>query len=83
MIMAFFNNVGIYCIIPKGKPVNNEYIIDVLKRFLKMFQKKRPEMAANKWFLHWDNAPVHTACKVQAFLEDRNINVLEHHPLQS
>ena len=82
MIMAFFGNVGMifYCFIPKGKPVNGDYIIDVLKRFLKVFRRKRPEMASNKWFLHWDNAPVHTARNVKAFLEDRDINLLEHPP---
>ena len=82
MIMAFFDNVGMiyYCIVPKGKPVNGDYIIDVLKRFLKVFRKKRPEMASNKWFLHWDNAPVHTARNFKAFLEDRDINLLEHPP---
>ena len=66
-----------YCRVPKGKPVNGDFIIDVLKRFLKVFQKKRREMAANKWFLEWDNAPVHMALNFQVFLEDRNINVLQ------
>lgn len=82
MIMAFFDNVGMiyYCVVPKGKTVNGEYVIDVLKRFLKMFRRKRPEMARNKWFLHWDNAPVHTAGNVAAFLEEKKVNVLEHPP---
>ena len=82
MIMAFFGNVSMiyYCIVPKGKPVNNDYIIDVLKRFLKIIQKKRLEMASNKCFLHWNNVLVHTACNVKAFLEDRDINLLEHPP---
>lgn len=82
MIMAFFDNKGMifYCLVPKDKTVNGAFVIDVLKRFLKAFRRKRPEMASNQWFLHWDNAPVHTARNVQAFLEEKHINVLEHPP---
>jgi hypothetical protein len=31
-------------------------------------RKKRPETAKGEWFLHWDNAPVHTRKVVQDFL---------------
>jgi hypothetical protein len=31
---------------------------------LKQLRLKRPEMVEQEWFLHWDNAPVHTAAVV-------------------
>ncbi len=82
MLMAFFDNEGMvyYNLVPQGTPVNGDYVIDVLGRFLKVFKRKRPEMAKKTWFLHWDNAPVHTARNVRMFLDQNNIQVLEHPP---
>jgi hypothetical protein len=51
--------------------VNGEYIIEVMKRFLKVFKRKRPEIAASPWLFHWDNAPVHLANSVTKFLAQK------------
>ena len=56
------------------------YIMDVLSSFLKNFKAKRPEMGANEWFLHWDNAPVHKASMVMEFLASKEVKVLGHPP---
>jgi hypothetical protein len=45
---------------------------------MKIFKKKRPITAAGDWFLHWDNAPVHTSAVVTDWLEARRIQLLEH-----
>jgi hypothetical protein len=50
--------------VPKGKIVNAAYIIEALTCFLRVLKGKRPMMAAGNWWLHWDNAPVHTATMV-------------------
>ena len=84
MVLAFFDSRGmIYChTVPRGKTVNGEYIIEVMKRFLKVFKRKRPEIAASPWLFHWDNAPVHTANNDTKFLAKNNIRTLQH-PLYS
>ena len=66
--------------VARGKTVNGEYIIEVMKRFLKVFKRKRPEIAASPWLFHWDNAPVHTANNVTKFLAKNNIRTLQHPP---
>jgi histone-lysine N-methyltransferase SETMAR len=37
-------------------------------------------MAFQDWFLHWDNAPVHTAATVQEYLAAKGIKTLRHLP---
>ncbi len=56
-----------------------EYIIEV-KRFLKVFKRKWPEIAASLWLFHWGNAPVHTANNATKFLAKNNIRTLQHPP---
>jgi hypothetical protein len=34
-----------------------------------------------EWFLHWDNAPVHTAMVIHEFLAKKSIKLLSHPPL--
>ena len=49
-------------------------IVDVLASFLKAFENKRPDVvAAGKWRLHWDNAPVHTSKTTKEFLEKKKV----------
>ncbi len=50
--------------VPRGKTVNAMSIIEALTRFLRVLKEKRLAMAAENWWLHWDNAPVHTAAMV-------------------
>jgi hypothetical protein len=37
-------------------------------------------MAAGEWFLHWDNAPVHTAASITDWLAARCVKMIEHLP---
>jgi histone-lysine N-methyltransferase SETMAR len=82
MVLAFFDNKGVVYTnhVPRGVKVNAEYVISALKSFLKALRKKRPDLVPGEWMLHWDNAPVHTAQKVQQFLAKKNIQVLPHPP---
>jgi hypothetical protein len=48
--------------------------------FMKILRKKRLEMMARDWLVHWDNAPVHTVTKVMDWLVARNIMLIEHLP---
>jgi len=82
MVVAFFDSQGMVYTnyVPRGTTVNANFIVGALRRFLKAFRAKRPEMAAGEWFLHWDNAPVHTAKVVRDFLAKNHIQLLEHPP---
>ena len=83
MVLAFFDKKGmIYTrMVPKGKTVNGEFIVDTLKMFLKQLRRKRPQMVKDDlWFFHWDNAPVHTARNVREFLDKKGIRMIEHAP---
>jgi histone-lysine N-methyltransferase SETMAR len=82
MGLVFFDSQGVIYndYVPKGKTVNSEYIITALGRFLKTFKQKRQVMASQDWFLHWDNAPAHTATVVQEFLAAKSIKTIAHPP---
>jgi hypothetical protein len=54
--------------IPKVQTVNSNYIGEAMSRFLAVFKKKQPNMAAGEWFFHWENAPVHTAAVVKDWI---------------
>jgi hypothetical protein len=73
MVLVFFDSQGMVYTnyVPRGDTVNVEYIIRALGTFLKNLRKKRLETAKGEWFLHWDNAPVHTAKVVQEFLAEK------------
>jgi histone-lysine N-methyltransferase SETMAR len=77
MVLVFFNAKGIIYMnyVPKGKTVNAEYIKKALARFLKVFKAKRQIMASQEWFLHWDNALVHTAATAA-----KGVKMLRHPP---
>jgi hypothetical protein len=79
VLLTFFDSKGlIYThIVPRGSTVNAAYIVKVLDVFMRHFKKKRPVMAEQPWFFHWDNAPVHTAAIVQDWLQ---VQVLCHLP---
>ena len=82
MLLAFFDSKGlIYThIVPRGSTVNAAYIVKVLDVFMRHLRKKRPVLAEQRWFFHWDNAPVHTANVVKEFLAKKNIKLLSHPP---
>jgi hypothetical protein len=66
MVLAFFDSKGLIYTnySARGTTVNAKYIVEALGNFMKIFKKKKPIMAAGDWFLHWDNAQVHTAAIV-------------------
>jgi histone-lysine N-methyltransferase SETMAR len=82
MVLAFFDNEGLICTnyVPKGQRINAIYIVDALSKFLATFKKKRPNMAAQEWFFHWDNAPVHTAAVVKDWMAARDFRLIDHPP---
>jgi hypothetical protein len=82
MVLAFFDSKGLIYTnyVPRGTTVNATYIVEALGNFMKIFKKKRPIMAAGEWFLHGDNAPVHTAAIITDWLAARRIQMLQHPP---
>jgi histone-lysine N-methyltransferase SETMAR len=82
MVLAFFDNEGLIYTnyVPKGQTVNANYIVDALSKFLVIFKTKRPNKAAQQWFFHWDNAPVHTAAVVQDWMAARDFRLIDHPP---
>ncbi len=82
MVLMFFDANGVIYTnyVPKGETVNAEYIKKSVARFLKIFRKKRPVMSSQEWFLHWDNAQVHTAATVQDYLAVKGIKTIRHRP---
>ena len=80
MVMAFFDSSGMIYehYVPVGGKVNAPYVTEVLRKFLKVFGRKRPEVASGEWILHWDNAPVHTAAVTQELLNAKGIKTLRH-----
>jgi hypothetical protein len=78
MVLAFFDSQGMVYMnyVPKGETVNAKYIIRALGTFLKNLRKKRTETTKGEWFLHWDNAPVHSAKVGQEFLAKKRIKLL-------
>jgi histone-lysine N-methyltransferase SETMAR len=82
MVLVFFDAKGVIYTnyVPRGKTVNASYIKEALRRFLKVFKEKRPISSSQDWFLHWDNAPVHTAATVQDYLVKRGVKTIPHPP---
>ena len=75
---VYISGIVHYEFVPTGQTVNQVYYLEVLKRLSEKVRRKRPELFANSWILHHDNAPAHTALSVREFLGTRQISVLEH-----
>jgi histone-lysine N-methyltransferase SETMAR len=82
MVLVFFDAKGVIYTnyVPRGESVNASYIKKALARFLAVFKEKRPITSSQDWFLHWDNAPVHTAGEVQKYLTAKGIKTIPHPP---
>jgi histone-lysine N-methyltransferase SETMAR len=82
MVLCFFDSKGLIYTnyVPRGTTVNANYIVEALGKFMRIFKEKRPITAQQDWFLHWDNAPVHSAAVVQDWLAARGVQVIEHPP---
>jgi hypothetical protein len=77
MLVCFFDHKGIvhYEFTAQGQTVNQQC---VWKRC--QGSEERPELCANKWILHHDNAPVHDAIGVHEFLAKKCITKMDHPP---
>ena len=64
LITVFFDYHGVVHqeFLPKGRTVNKEYYIEVMRLLREAIRKKRPELwKNNSWLLHHDNAPAHSS----------------------
>jgi histone-lysine N-methyltransferase SETMAR len=82
MVLVFFDAKGVIYTnyAPKGETINASYIRSAASRFLKVFKEKQPIMSSQDWWLHWDNAPVHTATSVVDFLVLKGVKTIPHPP---
>ncbi len=82
MVLSFFDMEGLVYqhYAPLGTSINADYFIKVLQAFLKVFRRKRAEMAENGWILHFDNAPSHTANLTKTFMARKGIRTIRHPP---
>ncbi len=82
MVVTFFDMEGLVYqhYVPLGSSINAVYFVNVLRSFLKALKKKRPTMVQNRWILHMDNAPSHSAVLTKEFLATKNIRTIRHPP---
>ncbi|KAJ8934893.1 hypothetical protein NQ318_007062 [Aromia moschata] len=73
MTIVFFDIRGIVYVhwVSEGKTVNKYYYIEVLAALRERMRRRRPDLWKTKsWKMHQDNAPVHSALSVKAFLQN-------------
>jgi [histone H3]-lysine36 N-dimethyltransferase SETMAR len=83
MHLVFFDHQGIIYDnrVPKGQTVTGNYYSSVLKHeLMKKLRKKRPELIANGWLLHHDNAPAHTSRVCRETMDEIGVELLAHPP---
>ncbi len=82
MMIIFFDEEGMVYqhAVEQGVTVTAVYYIDVLKKMLQHFQKKRPHKRVDEILLHHDNARPHVAHVVTEFLEEKGIETVPHPP---
>ena len=82
-MIPFFDSTGIIYMhwVPTGQTVNNEYYVEVLREFRKIFHRKRPALfKSGQWHFHQDNAPVHNSILVTDYLTKMGIKTIPHPP---
>jgi hypothetical protein len=60
--------------------VNQQCDLEVLTRLRESVRSKRPELWADKWILHHDNALTHDALRVREFLAKKSNTKMDHPP---
>ncbi|UYV82124.1 hypothetical protein LAZ67_21001012 [Cordylochernes scorpioides] len=66
---------------PKGRTVNKEYYLQVMRNLRETIRQKRPDLWKNKnWLLHHDNAPAHTSLLVRDILAKNNTLMMPQPP---
>ncbi|UYV65870.1 hypothetical protein LAZ67_3005765 [Cordylochernes scorpioides] len=81
MLIVFFDKRGLIPkeFVPQGKTVNAEFYNEVLRRLHKGVKRKRQDLA-QRWRLHHDNAPAHTAFLITSYLTRIGVEVLPQPP---
>jgi len=80
---CFFDFFGLvhYEFVPTSQTINKVFYKPVLERLREKVRCKRPEVWKSKsWFLHHDNAPVHSALSIREFLASKNLPVVPYPP---
>jgi acyl-CoA thioesterase len=84
MVLAFFDSMGLiytnYVPGGGGVTVNARYIVVALGKFMKIFRKKRPLMAARDWMFHLDNTLMHTATIVTRLYSGQADQLIQYPP---
>ena len=77
-LIVFFDIDGVvhHEFVPPGQTVNGHFYVQVLQRLCVVVRRKRREKWQGEWFLHHDNAPIHTSFVVQQFLAEESILVI-------
>ena len=81
MLICFMDSTGIIHkeFVPPGQTVNQYFYREVLERLRKHVARVRPDIK-EKWMLHHDNAPCHTALSITKFLAKKFIPVVPQPP---
>jgi len=83
MLVVFFDWHGVmhYEFIPRGRTVNKEFYVAVLKCLRGAVCRKRPQLWMNQgWVLHHDNAPAHSSFLVHNFLAKNEATIVPQPP---
>jgi len=81
MLICFFDIKGLvyFEFVPQGQTVNQQFYLELLKRFRDVARRNRPELwRSGEWLLHHDNAPAHTALSVRQFLTKNEMTTASH-----
>ena len=81
MHLIFFDYQGIIYdhVVVRGHTITGQYYSDVLKnQLLQKMRAKRPELIANGWILHHDNAPPHTSQVCRDTIDELEVEILAH-----
>lgn len=81
MLIVFFSSKEIVHkeFVPAETTVNAIFYKTVLERLVKRVARARPDIV-DRWRLHHDNAPAHTALLMKDFLAKKNVATLPHPP---
>ena len=82
LFIAFFDFEGLIYqhFVPPKQTINSVYYIEVLSKFLKHLNEKRPDKVKNGWLFHQDNARPHVSRATMEFMAKRKIKLFEHAP---
>lgn len=83
MLIVFFDYQGVVHseFLPTGQTANAAWYVQVLRNLREKIRLLRPKLWINKsWFLHHDNAPIHTAHSTCDYLTKHNVHVIPQAP---